>query len=302
MKNLLIYYGYLNSFNSATNSWNNQRCAEDLVSRDIIVMGETLADTAHADYANTKVIIPEMRRLKPEVLLFGYVKLSQSYANFKSEVDEWLDNTDFGDDIDGIFVDEAGYDFGTSSTNTREQFNLKLQYIHSKGAKAFVNAWKLEHIYGSNSDVSYPDTTWNADKLDSLLGADDWYLLENHAITAGNYESFTQWYDRGTGVAGVPFNVAAVSVISDTDSSGQDKSEFSEISASMFALQAWGTSDTSYGASSGKAKLWDRILPGDIGPAPVKVTADDRAWSYGVGRHAWLDFTSTSEDSALVIY
>ena len=93
-KNLLVYYGWLNSFNSAQNSWTNEKVAQEMAQYDLLVFGAGIADSTHGDYSNTKVIIPRIKALNPNVKMFGYVSLNQTEANFESEVDEW-DNTDF---------------------------------------------------------------------------------------------------------------------------------------------------------------------------------------------------------------
>lgn len=60
-EDMLVYYGYLNSYNSATLGWNNESVALELSKLKILVLGDGLEDPTHPDYANTTVI---MSRLK----------------------------------------------------------------------------------------------------------------------------------------------------------------------------------------------------------------------------------------------
>jgi len=303
MKNLLVYYGYLNCFNSTTNSWNNEKVAQELSRYDLLVFGDGIQSSGHGDYSNTEIIIPRIKALNPESKIFGYVTVNQSYANFISKVDEWLV---LG--VQGIFFDESGYDYGSVATNGRDAFNDKVDYVHSKDMLCFINAWKPEHIYGDNSDASYPDTTWNVNLVDSNLNISDWYLMESFAITsAASFESKTQWLSRGEEIQDYPFNIAASSVISDSDESGQDKFDFIYTSACMWALGAVGSSHTNYGASTSTTKMWVRpemkCLVWDYEPT-VKVDLSDsdiymRYIQYG---KLTVDFSSGSETSSIDIY
>lgn len=258
MKNLLIYYGWLNSFNSATNSWNNESVAQELAQYNLLVFGDGIQSSTHGDYSNTSVIIPRIKALNTNSLIFGYVTVNQTFANFKTKVDEW-DTLN----VHGIFMDEAGYDYGSSSTNSREEFNRKVDYIHSKDMNCFANAWKIQHVLGIENDASYPNTSWNPNLVESNLYDSDWYLMESFAInSSGNYESKTQWKSRGDECAEYEeeygINLAACSVISDSDSAGQSKFNFIYTSACMFSIAAVGSSDTNYGASSANSKMWTR--------------------------------------------
>ena len=300
MKNLLIYYGWLNSFNSATNAWTNEKVAQELAKYDVLVLGDGIADSAHGDYANTKVIIPRIKALNPSCLIFGYVTINQTYASFKTKADKW-DNTDFT--VDGVFLDEAGYDYGSASTNGRDAFNEKIDYCHSNSFLCFANSWKPDHVLDTSNDASYPNTTWNPDFIESNLKTDDWYLLESLAINSAEaYEDKTQWKDRGDKAREYNLNLAAVSVIADGKTDGADRMKFIWLSASMHGLQAVGSSDTSYGASSAKSQLWAR--PDDSRVKGLNDIASDgnKHFSYGQGCKLELDFTSITEASSITYY
>ncbi len=194
--NLLFYYGWTNSFNYGSNSWDNEKVAQDMSRYSLIVFGDGIQDPSHGDHTNAHTIINRIKVLNPQTKIFGYVTCNQTYANFQTKVDQWNDMQ-----VHGIFMDECGYDYGTP----RDIFNQKVSYVHGKAYSSicFVNAWNMDHIIGTANDASYPNSTWNAGLSASNLTSDDWYLLESFPINttafsgAGGYESKTDWKARG---------------------------------------------------------------------------------------------------------
>ena len=308
-KDLLIYYGWLNSFNSASNSWNNEKVAQDMAKHKLLVFGDGLQDTGHGDYSNTEIIIPRIQALNPEALIFGYVTANQSLANFQTKVDQW---GDLG--VDGIFIDEAGYDFGKN----RAEFNERVDYVHG-GTVAnyvFANAWNVNHILGTEEDTSYPNETWNSGLAESSLTEDDWILLESFAINttaysgSGGYEGKSDWATRGSrmntlrAVYGV--NFAGVGIINNGNGSGQDLFDFGFISALMWSLGAFGTSDTSYASGTAAVTHWTRPNTYDIGKVwtvnpsvQVDVGDSDVYHRYVELAKLSLDFSTSAQSSSI---
>jgi len=386
-KDLLIYYGWLNSFNSATHGWNNENVAKEMSQYSLLVFGDGLQtllasgthtgsnnasvltdstkswttdehvgkkivnvtdgssgtitgntattvtcsgglsggtdndfDTGdsyrianHGDYANTVIIINRIKALNPCAKIFGYVTVNQSLSAFQGKVDDW---DALG--VHGIFLDEAGYDYGSTTTNGRDAFNTKVDYVHGKtnANLCFANAWNMDHIIGTANDVSYPNTTWNPDTNASNLTYNDWYLLESHAInttaytasTPDGYEAKADWAARGLKAQGhratYGINLAGVGVISNGHGSAQDLFDFLFTSSMMWALDAIGSSDTSYGASSAAVTWWTRPDVSKMGPTyslncSVQVDASDSDvyWRYVQCGKFSLDFSSSAQDS-----
>jgi len=287
MNNLLIYYGWLNAFNSAHNQWNNEKVSLELSRYNLLVLGNGLQDPNHGDYANTEIIIARIQELNPNCKIFGYVSVNQSLEDFQSKVDDWETLL-----VNGIFFDEAGYDFGTVLTNSREAVNTKVAYVHSQANAnlCFINAWRPSHIWGIDNDPSYLNSTYNPDELESILTEDDWYLMESFAIdSSGNYESASQWSVRGDTVQEYSewygFKVAACSVIADECQLGQEKFNFISISAFMHNLDAIGSSDIYYGASSAASKMWVR-------PDFSRILRDDEMINYCITQSGndWIQY------------
>ena len=166
---MLIYYGWLNSFNSAEHGWNNEKVAQEMAKYRVLVFGDGIQNPSHGDYSNTQIIIPRIKALNPSALIFGYVTTDQALADFKTKSDQW--NT-LG--VHGIFMDESGYDHG----RTRSEFNERVDYVHglSSASIAFANAWNTDNILGTANDPSYPNSTYNNPLTESALTYNDWIL------------------------------------------------------------------------------------------------------------------------------
>lgn len=306
---LLIYYGWLNSFNSNVNGWNNEKVAQDLAKYNVLVFGDGIQDSGHGDYANTSVVIPRIKALNPQCLIFGYVTINQTLSNFEDGCDGW---DTLG--AHGIFLDEAGYDYGSVATNGRAAFNVKVDYVHdlTTSKLCFANAWNMDHIIGTVNDTSYPNTTWNSGVVESSLGVDDWYLLESSPINtdaftgADGYQSKTDWIFRAEKAvshrAAYSINLAAVGKVNSGNDEAKALFEFGFIAACMHTLEAFGVSDTLYGASSAKTDWYPRPDVSGLGifgwkyPGVVVDTGDsDRYLAYTEFGRLVLDFSSDAE-------
>src|SRR6185369_6884218 len=131
-----------------------------------------------ADFANTQTILARVKVLNPNILLFGYDSKAQTLSVFQSKATQW--NT-LG--VNGIFMDEAGYDFGSStSSNTRVAFNTRVTYVHGLSTAHIVmaNCWNPNNILGTVNDPTYPNATSNPSLTASTLTSSDWFMLESH--------------------------------------------------------------------------------------------------------------------------
>ena len=304
--NMLIYYGWLNSFNSAQNQWNNEKVAAELAKYDLLVLGDGIQIDTHGDYSNTSVIIPRIKVLNPTTEIFGYVTVNQTLANFKTKANAWD-----AFQIDGIFLDEAGYDYGKK----RSEFNERIIHIKnmSYATICIANSWNIDHIIGTENDASYPNSTYNPDGYESELTDEDWYLLESFSMntdsytSTGGYASKTDWKARGDKACArrktYGIQLASAGIIGDSDQNGQAKFDFCYRSALAYGLDANGSSDSNYGASSAKSKFWtrpDNLLPQDVEePSVTQDTGDaDKYIRYGEDGRVILDFSSGAQTSS----
>ncbi len=263
-KNLLIYYGWLNAYNSAENQWQNENVAIDLCKYNVLVFGDGIQDPSHGDFANTQAILARIRELNPASLIFGYVTVNQSITDFTTKVVLWNDL-----EVDGIFMDEAGYDYGKN----RAELNSRIDVVHSQETAntCFLNAWNIDHILGIEEDSNFPNATFNPGLVDSNAYEDDWYLLESFAVntsaygTNDGYANGSEWVVRGNKAIEkrkeYGIKLASTGIINDDNPEGQSLFDFCYRSALAFSLNANGTSDAFYGASSAATKYWDRPKP-----------------------------------------
>lgn len=301
-KSLLIYYAYLNAYNYPDHSWDNELVAKDMARYSIIVMGDGLQDPGHADYTNTQIIIPRLKELNNNIQIFGYVTANQTYSSFVTEVDQWDDL-----EINGIFLDEAGYDYGSVATNGRAALNQKVDYVHGLvySNLCFINSWNMDHIIGTANDVTYPNTTWNVDILESTLTHNDWYLLESFTVHTtifsdnDGYGTVSNWFYRGAKAVthryNYGINIAACGVINNSLPNAQDLFDFIYISGLMYGVDAIGSSSSYYGSNS-IVDYWTRPDISGMGPTlnySINV-ANDAADSDVY--HRYLDFGSLSID------
>lgn len=261
MKKLLVYYGWLNAFNSGANGWDNDAVSTELASYDMLVFGAGVADPSHGDYSNTQYIIPKIKELNPNAKIFGYVTANQNITDFSTQVDQWEALT-----IDGIFFDEAGYDYGV----TRDSLNEKINYVKTKTCRTcFVNSWNIEHVVGTTDDPAFPNATFNPSGVESHLERGDWYLAESFLVNTTAYSSndglanSNDWYQKGNKLVDVSkergIKIASLGVIDNESDDGQYLSDMQYYSSTGYDFDASGTSDTNYGASSAAVKSW--IIP-----------------------------------------
>lgn len=120
-KRLAIYYGWPSLVNGTSDldTATNVFCHFDLV-----VFGATLEVPSHSDHDNTVIIIDNLRnRCGTEV--YGYVTLSGiPIDEIKLRVDRWV-----AMGVAGIFLDEAGRDYGVDRNRLREVVEYIRQYI-----------------------------------------------------------------------------------------------------------------------------------------------------------------------------
>jgi hypothetical protein len=305
---LLFYYGYPNSFNSGTNGWVNEKVARDMAKYGIVVLGDGVQDPSHPDYSNTQIIIPRIKLYNPSALIFGYVAAAQTLANFQTKVDQWETLQ-----VHGIFIDEAGYDYG----KTRSEFNTLVDYVHGKtyAKVAFANAWNTDNILGTVDDLSFPNSTYNPSLIASKLTADDWILLESFPVNttaysgSGGYESKTDWATRGAKAQSqrstFNINIAACGVINNDNVNGQVLFNFLFISAMIWCLEAVGSSDTNYGAGA-TVTYWTRPDVKDMGVvwnlnASVQQATEDTDvyYCYSSTARMLLDFSTGAQISSI---
>ncbi|MBI2504644.1 MAG: hypothetical protein HYW07_15600 [Candidatus Latescibacteria bacterium] len=240
-KKLAIYYGWPSGVNKAHETSGSledklNAATAQFKDYDLVVFSGTLefpqytgavgqmldgcSQNSHPDHDKTVEIIRRLKTPPNNTAVYGYVTIGGERTNrrcspdgprvqltideVRSRVDDWA-----AMGVVGIFLDEAGYDFGCS----RQRQNTVVDYIHSKGLSAFINAWNPEEVFDSTAKGKvvyyYPPGTvpsiydplessaaMNPQGLPTRLGPNDIYLHESFQIINNNYQDAVFWKER----------------------------------------------------------------------------------------------------------
>jgi hypothetical protein len=151
---------------------------------DEIVFGAGLEEAGHTYHASTAEI---MARL-PQVAFSGYLDVSTAFGNLpmatlEAKADRWA-----AMGARNLFLDVAGYAFGTS----RARLNEIVTYAHSIGLKVAANTDEPDELFGSAVDP-----TWNPTGAPTALGEGDHYLLESWLYNSEAYPETDGWVTFG---------------------------------------------------------------------------------------------------------
>lgn len=164
---LLVYYGTPEGVN---NLWNPEKAAKVFSQYDYIVFGDELEFPDNVHNASTMEVVQNVLRLKPTTKIFGYVDLGVTTVNLsmteiKKRIDQWKDAG-----VNGIFLDDAGYDYRVS----RARLNEAVNYTHKAGMPVFINAWRPSEVMSRTVHKVY-----NPKGEKTSIGSKDYYLLED---------------------------------------------------------------------------------------------------------------------------
>ena len=194
---LAIYYGIPSLVNGA--GGDVERAARVFAEYDVVVFGDGLQYDRRAsgpsagpvEHERTRAIVRRLVQMRPAVQIFGYVPLGDtqrlSWAALTDGVRRWRDMG-----IHGIFLDEAGYDFGV----TRSRQNEVIDLIHSAELRVFANAFDPDDVLAAVVVPVNARGGGNPHGLRSRLGGDDLLLLESFVVRLGDLEPADSWFER----------------------------------------------------------------------------------------------------------
>jgi hypothetical protein len=164
-KRLAVYYGYPSLVNGANRDLD--KAAQVFNRYHIVVFGDGL-EFPGAEHEN---VVRLLAKLDKQVLVFGYVCLGSTQKlaipEMQNRVLAWK-----GTGVYGVFLDEAGRDFGVDH-NRREQM---FDFIHSHGLSIFVNAFQPSDLFEEGP---------------THLGKGDFFLLESFVVRNGKLDNST---------------------------------------------------------------------------------------------------------------
>lgn len=244
---LLIYYGIPAGVNEV---WDDTKAAEVFAEYDVLVFGAGLEENKHSYHDSTAEIFRLIREKNPDARLFGYVDLGVTTSNFspaamESKAKKWK-----ALGANGIFLDDAGYDYGVS----RARLNQTVNAVHRLGMSVFVNAWNPDDVMGNKVDRKY-----NPKGQASALDKRDIYLLEDFLqptdITKKSSPSVFNSAFRGKMDKSLAYRkklgvkLMSVSIIDYAKYSENAVRKFfrmNEATAAVFSLDAYGIAPTHY--------------------------------------------------------
>lgn len=197
---LAIYYGYPSLVNGA--GGDVDRAVAAFADYDVIVLGDGLefedVDARRMppgpgpdEHRRTRAIIERLRKRSPSLRIYGYVDLGNSQKLTDPEImDRARRWSRMG--ATGIFLDEAGYDYGV----TRARQNAAMDLIHRLGLSAFVNAFNPEDVFGSSAVPLNSVGGGNPAGTPPRIGERDVFLLESFQVRLGEPENWNAWSKR----------------------------------------------------------------------------------------------------------
>jgi hypothetical protein len=287
---LAIYYGYPSLVNGAAGDL--RQAAAVFARYDVVVFGDGLElgesgggrdreRRGRTEHDSAGDIIRLVHESGGRTAFYGYVDLGSSQhlalTDLRHRIELWA-----AMGVKGIFLDEAGFDFGV----TRARQNDIVQHIHTLGLSAFLNAYNVDDLF---SDATVPLNNaggGNPEGARPLLGPDDLFLLESFQIANGRFEAGLLWAKRAeravTHRNAFHTRVFAVTTASAAEPSTAAQLQYAWWSAFLWELDGFGVGEPHF--SSHDSLLPWRARPsegaGELGArwvSPVLSKAD-RYW------------------------
>jgi len=247
---VLVYYSTPQGVNGV---WDDTAAARVFAQYDYVVFGGSIANPSDGYYPSTVNIINKIHGLNPNTKVFGYVDLGVKTNNYpmstlQVKIDMWKTMG-----VNGIFLDDAGYDFYVPRT----RLNDTLDYIHGKGLSAVVNAWNPDDVMGNAVDSVY-----NPNGASTHIGARDFYFMESFLVNTKAYANTDHYallyrvkrkadkavqYRKALGVKLLSINIVDYSIFSGAQIDHFFK--MAETAALIYSLDGYGMSGINYGTS-----------------------------------------------------
>jgi hypothetical protein len=249
---LAVFYGYPTLINGSAGDV--ARAATEFGRYDVVVLGDGLqmprADASSADaqeHRRSRALIERLRleSKRPEIL--GYIALGDTQ---RLGIDDVVDRIEAWRQmgVDGIFLDEAGYDFGV----TRERQNAAVRAAHARGMWACLNAFRPADVFDDAVVPVHPRGGGNPAGVAPALTARDAILLESFAVANGRPEPPGAMKQRALaaleGRRRLGTRIFAVATA--TRSEDLTLARYGWWSAALFGLDAYGWAAPNYSADT----------------------------------------------------
>lgn len=176
---LAFYYGFPSRVNDS--GGDVKKATQVFKEYDILVFGNTLDSPSNQDHAPSKTIMSNLKEYGARV--YGYIDLCYDGGNYCSglPLSEIYSSTDrwAAMGAEGIFFDQVGFEYSVS----RDRLNAAIDYVHSQGLSAFINAWDPDDVFSETVHDKF-----NPSGAPPHLGPNDYFLHESFAVTLNEYQ------------------------------------------------------------------------------------------------------------------
>lgn len=184
--------------------------------------------------------------------------MNLSTTEIQNRVDAW-----HAMGVAGIFLDEAGYDYGV----TRQRQNDAVDYVHNKGLSVFINAWNPDDVFSPAVD-----STYNPTGAPTHLGNNDIYLHESFQIILSGFQNPADWVVKSDKALNYKnqysTRMATVTTVSESNPIFyQDKFDYAWWSTLLYGFDFMGWGELYFSASDNNLSYRTRPDPGEIGSA-----------------------------------
>ena len=187
LEKVALYYGNPSSINP--NTTDIEASAQRFAAYDIVIFGNGYQLPEQSSYSNTIAVINRIKQLS-STRIVGYVPIGMhpdsslysclDIAEIKRRIDLWKQLN-----IDGIFLDEFGYDFYID----RERQNECVDYCHNNDMFVIANSWKPKYCFGTEAIVC----DWMDGTMYGHSWNDGWHGNDNHIETALRTGDYYLW-------------------------------------------------------------------------------------------------------------
>ncbi len=253
-------------------------CATNIFSGfDFVVLGADLEQEKRKSHGPTKEIIEHASGTR----FYGYVNLGNLNKDKFYSIAELQDKIFLIKKMggQGVFVDEAGFDFWTNGKSTyRERLNAVLDAIHNEGLVALVNAWIPEDIF-----TSFPEMPAHLQKGDA-------FILESYIFSSKKFPF--QHYRHRVSVCIEAKKKLGISIYGTTVSTDEpskftsEKWKYLSLSAHFDGMDAIGWAENEFSATNNLL----RVPPNDF----LSVVVEEN------GKHL-LDVTNEIQEKPIFI-
>ena len=237
-----LYYGWPSAVTSPSGAVDG--AVEVFAQFAVVVLGDGLQHEAHPDHAATAAILQRLRETA-STRVFGYVDLGMTTQNLPATTVLSYAQAWRGLGVAGVFLDDAGADFGVDLARRREV----VAELHRVGLRVILNA----HMPG--------DALAEAIRL----RPGDGYLFESFLVSDGRVESTRDQLSKADETlrlaAGTGVDIYAVATSPEDDPMLAAKRAYAWWMCAMYGFKYFQYTTIDYSARTARLAAWQPETP-----------------------------------------